>query len=119
MVRIIKLVHSLLSLIKHSIVRKTRQVNTKVYVIRGRKPWSRGYNLSKFDFIRNVLNDDDIMAKFRALDLLPDGYGCRYDERVVEYPWTISRLSVSEGKLLDAGSAFNFCEIIFVKFFRY
>ncbi|MBC8264042.1 MAG: class I SAM-dependent methyltransferase [Anaerolineales bacterium] len=52
------------------------------------------------------------MAGFRSLDPLPDGYGYGYDERVVEYPWTLSRLSVGEGKLLDAGSVFNFREII-------
>jgi SAM-dependent methyltransferase len=58
------------------------------------------------------LNDDDLMARFQSLTPLPDGYGSRYDERVVEYPWTLSRLSTGEGNLLDAGSVFNFEEII-------
>ena len=91
---------------------RRKQADIRAYISGGRKPWSRGYKLSKFDFIKNVLNNDELMAKFRAQKTLPDGYGYGYDERVVEYPWTLSRLSVREGKLLDAGSVFNFREII-------
>ncbi|MBA7710007.1 hypothetical protein ES703_118934 [subsurface metagenome] len=112
LVKITKLVHRLLRPIKHSIVRIVRQANIRAYAMGGRKPWSYGYSYSKFNFIRKVLNDDDLMAKFRNLAPLPHGYGTRYDERVVEYPWALSRLSASEGKLLDAGSIFNFREII-------
>ncbi|MDD5327095.1 MAG: methyltransferase domain-containing protein [Phycisphaerae bacterium] len=88
------------------------RADVKAYIKSGRKPWSRGYNLSKFDFITSVLNNDELMAKFRAQQVLPDGYGYGYDERVVEYPWTLSRLSVDSGKFLDAGSVFNFREIV-------
>lgn len=51
------------------------------------------------------------MAKFRAQQVLSDGYGYGYDERVVEYPWTLSWLSADSSKLLDVGSIFNFREI--------
>lgn len=102
----------LLRSLKWSMTRRKRQANIRVYVRGGRKPWSRGYQSSKSDFIRNVLNDDGLMARFRSLESLPDGYGYGYDERAVEYPWTLSRLSVGEGRLLDAGSVFNFREII-------
>ena len=98
--------------ISHRLAQRKHQADSRAYIEGGRKPWSRGYNLSKFDFIQNVLNDDELMARFRSLEPLPDGYGYGYDERVVEYPWTLSRLSVGEGKLLDAGSVFNFQEII-------
>jgi len=91
---------------------RRKRAYIRAYIKGGRKPWSRGYKLSKFDFIKNALHDDDLMAKFRAQETLPSGYGYGYDERVVEYPWTLSRLSVREGKLLDAGSVFNFREII-------
>jgi SAM-dependent methyltransferase len=101
------------------IVRTRTAVNTrnaradiKAYIKEGRKPWSRGYNLSKFDFITGVLNNDGLMSKFHSQQGLPDGYGYGYDERVVEYPWTLSRLSTDSGKLLDAGSVFNFREIV-------
>lgn len=88
------------------------QINVKAYHLRGRKPWSRGYHESKFEFINEVLNDKDLIAKFQSLDPLPEGFGYGYDERVVEYPWTMSRLSHGKGKLLDAGSVFNQEEII-------
>jgi len=102
----------LLRSLEWSMARRKRQADIRAYIEGGRKPWSRGYSLSKFDFIGTVLNDDELMASFRFLDPLPDGYGYGYDERVVEYPWTLSRLSVGEGKLLDAGSVFNFRGII-------
>jgi SAM-dependent methyltransferase len=44
--------------------------------------------------------------------MLPKGYGYGYDERVVEYPWVLSRLREGKSRLLDAGSVFNFLEII-------
>lgn len=106
------LVSRLLRPIRQGIDQRKCRADIRAYIKTGRKPWSRGYKLSKFDFIKNVLNNDELMAKFRAQKTLPDGYGYGYDERVVEYPWTLSRLSVGEGKLLDAGSVFNFREII-------
>ena len=110
--RIVVLVSRLLRPINRNIARRKRQADIKAYLKGGRKPWARGYDSSKFDFIRNASNDDDLMVRFRSSESLSDGYGCRYDERVVEYPWTLSRLSAGEGKLLDAGSCFNFQEII-------
>jgi hypothetical protein len=38
---------------------------------------------------------------------LPDRYGLHLDERVVEYPWVLSRLDIGERLLLDAGSTLN------------
>jgi SAM-dependent methyltransferase len=38
---------------------------------------------------------------------LPPGYGRWLDERLVEYPWMISRLSAGSADLLDAGSTLN------------
>ncbi|MBN1392863.1 MAG: methyltransferase domain-containing protein [Sedimentisphaerales bacterium] len=89
-----------------------RQSDIEAYLKGGRKPWSRGYKASKFDFIQTALKDDALVEKFRCAELLPKGYGYGYDERVVEYPWVLPRLSEGKSKLLDAGSAFNFPEII-------
>lgn len=93
---------------------KTRsaRADIKAYIKGGGKPWSRGYKLSKFSFIEDVINDKEFLLKFCNLEPLPDGYGYGYDERVVEYPWTLSRLSADSGELLDAGSVFNFREIV-------
>lgn len=89
-----------------------RKADIRAYLSGGRKPWSRGYKPSKFSFIEDVINNEEFLLKFRNLEPLPDGYGYSYDERVVEYPWVLSRLSLSKGRLLDAGSVFNFREII-------
>jgi SAM-dependent methyltransferase len=41
------------------------------------------------------------------LDRLPPGYGRWLDERMVEYPWMLSRLSEDPENVLDAGSTLN------------
>ena len=50
--------------------------------------------------------------KFRDKSSLPKQYGEFLDERVVEYPWLISRLDQGKRRILDAGSALNFSWII-------
>jgi SAM-dependent methyltransferase len=105
-------VNRLLGQVKQRIAQSRHRADIKAYLKGGRKPWSRGYSLSKFDFIKTVLNDDVLVAKFRYSDVLPKGYGYGYDERVVEYPWVLSRLREGKSRLLDAGSVFNFLEII-------
>lgn len=104
--------NSLLRRVKQKLTKSKRQADIEAYLKGGRKPWSRGYKVSKFDFIKTALKDDVLVERFRNSKALPKGYGYGYDERVVEYPWVLSRLSDGESKLLDAGSAFNFSEII-------
>lgn len=83
-----------------------------LYEQNGRKPWSRGYLASRFAFVETSLADADVMECFARQAPLPKGFGHGYDERVVEYPWVLSRLSPGKGRLLDAGSCFNYPEII-------
>jgi SAM-dependent methyltransferase len=106
------IVGRLLGQVKQRIAQSRRRADIKAYLKGGRKPWSRGYSLSKFDFIKTVLSDDVLVAKFRYSDVLPKSYGYGYDERVVEYPWVLSRLCEGKSRLLDAGSVFNFPEIV-------
>ncbi len=88
-----------------------------VYVTRGKKPWSYGYNDSRWGFIKQVINNEYLLNLFSKDKLnIPHGFGIGFDERVVEYPFILSRLSADENKLLlDAGSTFNFPEIISTK----
>ena len=102
----------IIGLIRRCLAQRRHQADIRAYIKGGRKPWSRGYKASKFDFIGTVLRDDSLIAKFQALDVLPDNYGYGYDERVIEYPWVLSQLSERKGKVLDAGSVFNHQEII-------
>jgi SAM-dependent methyltransferase len=56
------------------------------------------------------LDDANLVARFAEMKALPDGYGVGLDERVVEYPWLVSRLS--GGRVLDAGSVLNHAHIL-------
>ena len=89
-----------------------RFADKEIYCLTGKRPWSRGYNFSKFDFIKKILSDKRYMSIFKSSDSLPERYGYSYDERVVEYPWVLSRVAPDSGRLLDAGSVFNFKEIV-------
>jgi SAM-dependent methyltransferase len=74
-----------------------------LYVVRGGKPFTTGYGVYKERRIAAVLTRGDFDP-----DVLPAGYGVRLDERIIEYPWLLSRLPHGPGRLLDAGSVLNF-----------
>lgn len=74
-----------------------------LYPMMGKKPWGLGYVPYKFKTIKTVVNDKKL-----NLSSLPQGFGLRLDERVVEYPWFFSNLPETRGKLLDAGSILNY-----------
>lgn len=77
------------------------------YVAGGRVPWSTGYGEYRADFVARALDDTALMAAFREGRPLPDGYGPRLDERVVEYPWVLARAGAWGPVVLDAGSTLN------------
>ena len=67
--------------------------------------WSENYVEAHREFVTRALDDARILHRFRREEPLPAEYGVGYDERVVEFPWLLSRdLS---GLLLDAGSTLN------------
>lgn len=78
-------------------------INCALFIANGKKPWSKGYRICKEKKIAEVLEHGDFNP-----DKLPFGYGFRLDERIVEYPWLMSRLPPNKGTLLDAGSILNF-----------
>lgn len=73
-----------------------------VYWFRGYPPNGFGYYWRKQHEIKRVLNGDAFDS-----DKLVKGYGIGIDERVVEFPWLLSRIPKQEGRVLDAGSAIN------------
>lgn len=77
-------------------------IDSGLFVLNGKKPWTRGYDIYKQRQIVAAI----VGKKFRAEALSP-GYGLRVDERVIEYPWLFSVLPPGPGRLLDAGSALN------------
>lgn len=81
-----------------------RSSRIQQYLSSDRKPWSPGYSQYKADYIFDILTSDSLMECFRRNQPLPDFFGFRLDERVIEYPWVLSRLKESTAFLLDAGS---------------
>jgi SAM-dependent methyltransferase len=80
-----------------------------IYVLQGRLPLSKGYREYRERYVRKSIRSDEILQIFASNRTLPGGYGARLDERVVEYPWVLSRLSryTDKSRFLDAGSTFN------------
>ncbi len=76
-----------------------------------RRPWTKNF-YNKFGYIKKTIDNLEIMKKFENSEFLPEKYGFNLDERVVEYPWVLSRIPSEEKKLLDAGSALNFKVIL-------
>ncbi len=68
-------------------------------------PWTSEYVETHRAFLRSVLDDRKLLTRFVEGRSLPDRYGVGLDERVVEYPWALSRLR--GGRTLDAGSVLN------------
>lgn len=80
------------------------EMRKKYFFLTGMRPWTRGYQEYKNDVLMALLRDSQFDC-----ENLSEGYGFRLDERIVEYPWFISRMPANEkGKLLDAGSVLNF-----------
>jgi SAM-dependent methyltransferase len=64
--------------------------------------------------VRKKIASQELLHIFDADRELPTGFGARLDERVVEYPWVLSRLARYAGRMrfLDAGSTLNYEEIL-------
>jgi SAM-dependent methyltransferase len=93
----------------HSAVNRRReQRDYNRYLKSGGHPFTPGYDVHKWTSIKNALNDSSLLDIFKRTVALPAHYGHGIDERIVEYPWLISRLPKNIGTLLDAGSALNY-----------
>jgi SAM-dependent methyltransferase len=89
----------------------TRQaLGSFYYVCRGRRPFGKGYRHYKDRYLRRILENDELLHIFNTSQQLPPNFGLRLDERIVEYPWLVSRLScfAKQSRFLDAGSTLNF-----------
>lgn len=64
----------------------------------------------QWQMVSSALADGAVREAFTAGARLPEGYGAGFNERVVEYPWALARLSGSE--VLDAGSTFNHAALL-------
>lgn len=82
-----------------------------IYKINGRKPWTLGYVEYKWENIKNVLGSNMFLEAFRKKNLSKN-FGIGIDERIVEYGWVFSNIKKDIETVLDAGSVFNFYEIL-------
>lgn len=80
----------------------------EVYLSGGRIPWSKGYKPYRMGLLHAAVKDPALLALFRDGSALSAGYGFGVDERIVEYPWVLARLSIAAGRLFDAGSTLNY-----------
>jgi hypothetical protein len=90
--------------------RKRRDYNR--YIGSGNQPLTPGYHVHKWTQIARALGDGSLLDLFKRGLTLPANYGYGIDERIVEYPWLISRIPNTAGTLLDAGSALNYDTLI-------
>jgi SAM-dependent methyltransferase len=83
----------------------------KSYYNLKKEPFSLGYDFYKWSIIDKSINNDDFLTNVNK-GILPKGYGFKLDERVVEYPFIFSKINYENKKILDAGSTFNFDDIV-------
>jgi len=69
------------------------------------QPWTREYVELHREFVTRALDDVSLLLAMKTGRPLPTRYGIGFDERVVEFPWTITRDLT--GAVLDAGSTLN------------
>ncbi len=94
-------------MIKSLLINTYKRLGYISFVLTGKKPWSFGYNAYKEKHLKKVLSG----GEFNVSEL-PPGYGYRIDERIIEYPWLLSRLPSGPGTLLDAGAILNHALIV-------
>ena len=87
---------------------QVRRQRLASYLRSDRRPWRRGYDEYKMQYLNNVIRDNAMLETFRRGNQLPRGYGFRLDARVVEIPWALARVLSGPARLLDAGSSLNY-----------
>ncbi len=78
------------------------------YLKSGRIPWSPGYKQYRYNTLKTIPTEQSLLDVFARGAPLPQGYGVGIDERIVEYPWLLSRMSSNGGLVLDGGSVLNY-----------
>lgn len=93
----------------HSVVSSRRhRRDYDCFLKAGMRPFTPGYDVYKWQQIQEALANSSLLELFRDGRDLPVQFGSGIDERIVEYPWLLSRLEKAPGTVLDAGSALNF-----------
>lgn len=80
------------------------------YIGQGRLPGTLGYELHRNACIERTIGHEENLQCFLVGNELPKEFGIGLDERVVEYPWALSKLRQygRQSRILDAGSTLNY-----------
>lgn len=78
------------------------------YLESGRIPWSPGYKQYRYNLLKDIPANQVLLDAFARGEPLTPGYGVGIDERIVEYPWLLSRMSSDAKLVLDGGSVLNY-----------
>lgn len=78
------------------------------YLKSGRIPWSPGYKQYRYGILKDIPANRALLEVFARGEALPPAYGVGIDERIVEYPWLLSRIPGGGGLVLDGGSVLNY-----------
>jgi SAM-dependent methyltransferase len=79
------------------------RLRADLWRLRGRRPWTSGYQEAKEIEIGAAIDRTKASGRF---EIVP-GYGVGLDERAVEYPWFFQHLPSTAQRVLDAGSTLN------------
>jgi SAM-dependent methyltransferase len=83
----------------------------KIYINNGQIPWSPGYLDYRNEQIDKAINNAATLQHF-VVKSIPQNFGYKLDERIVEYCWIFSQMPNDKIRLLDAGSTFNYNFIV-------
>lgn len=115
-----RLIRQAINRLGFEVIKKTRPNEQRVqdYLSGDRRPWTGEYLAYKKHFIREVLEQSDIVRRMQANDTLPEGFGIGIDERCVEYPWVFAHARPQAARVLDAGSALNHDYLLGMEFWQ-
>jgi len=80
-------------------------------------PHSIGYIPSKWQYIDKSINNIELLSEFQNKKI-PPKFGIGIDERCVEYSWLFANFSEDSHSILDAGSTFNFKQLVNHSYFK-
>ena len=97
--------------VQDALARARDQLMHGVHLATGRQLGRYGYGAHKRLTLTRELANPEILELFAGGGALPVRYGQGLDERMVEYPWALTRLGADDRLVLDAGSTLNFAWI--------
>lgn len=90
---------------------QVKDLERTTYLNSGQIPWSLGYWDYRNEQIAKAISNATTLQHFIAKNI-PENFGYRLDERIVEYCWIFSQMPTNKIRLLDAGSTFNYNFIV-------